>query len=172
MRHAAITASALIAPSSPKVSWNARSGASACTPSRHCSTIPTMLMPTAPPSWRRKLIVLDPCEISSVGSPRIAPGFSQLYYGLLKSPRYGEAFFERLAALRPRVVQTPVLVAQFAHGSGWDNSTGDPTMALVVPFEQYLSSYVVATPATAAIVISTVAFAFTAPLCLAALAHF
>ena len=40
----------------------------------------------------------------------------------------------------------PALLASFAHSWAWDFVTGDPTMALVVPFEQYLSSYLVATP--------------------------
>ena len=38
--------------------------------------MPDRPTPTAPPSWRRKLIVLEPCGISSIGSERIAPRLS------------------------------------------------------------------------------------------------
>jgi iron(III) transport system substrate-binding protein len=73
--------------------------------------------------------VLDPRFAGKIvlGSPRIAPGFSQLYYALLKNPSYGEAFFEKLAAQKPRVVQTPVLVAQsVASGEAALGFTGLP----------------------------------------------
>jgi iron(III) transport system substrate-binding protein len=64
-----------------------------------------------PKAWND---VLDPRFTGKIvlGTPRIAPGYSQLYYALLKHPKYGEAFFEKLARQKPRVVQTPVLVAQ------------------------------------------------------------
>ena len=62
-----------------------------------------------------------------LGSPRIAPGFSQLYYALLKSPKYGPSYFEQLAKQKPRVVQTPVLVAQsVASGEAAIGMTGLP----------------------------------------------
>ncbi len=47
-----------------------------------------------------------------MGSPRIGPAYAMQYYALLKDPNYGEAFFQKLAAQRPRIVQTPALVAQ------------------------------------------------------------
>ncbi len=47
-----------------------------------------------------------------LGSPRISPAYSQLYYALWKDPKYGPAFFEKLAALKPRVVAGNPLVAQ------------------------------------------------------------
>jgi iron(III) transport system substrate-binding protein len=58
---------------------------------------------TVQPQFSTKLVL---------GSPRISPAYSQLYYGLLKDPRYGSQFFDKLAALKPRVVETNVLVAQ------------------------------------------------------------
>ena len=62
-----------------------------------------------------------------LGTPRIAPGFSTLYYALWKDPRYGEPFFEKLAALKARVVQTNVLVAQsVASGEAAIGFTGLP----------------------------------------------
>ena len=69
MRQAAITATPVIRPISTKVSWNARSGSACSACKRHSSTLPTRLMPAAPPSWRRKLIVLEPCEIGVVRQP-------------------------------------------------------------------------------------------------------
>lgn len=47
-----------------------------------------------------------------LGSPRISPAYSQLYYALLKNPKYGEAFFKSLAALHPRIIDTPALLTQ------------------------------------------------------------
>lgn len=47
-----------------------------------------------------------------IGSPRIGPAYAMQYFALLKDPRYGEAFFQKLAAQRPRIVQTPAQVAQ------------------------------------------------------------
>ena len=42
----------------------------------------------------------------------------------------------------------PVLVAQYSNGTDFDRVTSDPFMMLVPPFEQFLASYVVTTPAT------------------------
>jgi iron(III) transport system substrate-binding protein len=47
-----------------------------------------------------------------IASPRISPAFSSIYYSLLHDPKYGTAYFERLAKLKPRVVETDVLVVQ------------------------------------------------------------
>lgn len=47
-----------------------------------------------------------------LGSPRISPAYSELYYALWKDPKYGVPFFEKLAAQKPRVVQNNPLVAQ------------------------------------------------------------
>jgi iron(III) transport system substrate-binding protein len=73
---------------------------------------PTMV-PAAdvPKTW---MDLLDPRFAGKIviGSPRIAPGFSEIYYALWKDPKYGPAFFEKLAAQKPRIVQTPALVAQ------------------------------------------------------------
>ena len=42
----------------------------------------------------------------------------------------------------------PILVAQYSNGSTYDDTVSDPFMVLVPPFEQFLGSYVVSTPAT------------------------
>jgi hypothetical protein len=42
----------------------------------------------------------------------------------------------------------PVLVAQFSNSTSFDNVLGDPFMMLVPPFEQFLGSYTVTTPAS------------------------
>ncbi len=42
----------------------------------------------------------------------------------------------------------PVLVAHFAHGTSFDGQTGDPFMTILPPFEQFLASYNVTTPAS------------------------
>ena len=42
----------------------------------------------------------------------------------------------------------PVLVAQFSNGSQFDDTVSDPFMVVVPPYEQYLTSYVVATRPT------------------------
>ncbi len=47
-----------------------------------------------------------------IGSPRISPAYSELYYALWKDPKYGEPFFQKLAAQRPRVVRSNALVSQ------------------------------------------------------------
>ena len=61
---AATTAQAVIAPIRTKVSWKAASGAAGmgAQPPLEDDCRPGS-MPTAPPSWRRKLIVLEPCEM-------------------------------------------------------------------------------------------------------------
>ncbi len=42
----------------------------------------------------------------------------------------------------------PVLVAQYSNGSSFDGVTSDPFMMLIPPYEQFLSSYTVTTPAS------------------------
>lgn len=62
-----------------------------------------------------------------LGSPRISPAYSELYYALWKDPKYGPAFFEKLAAQKPRVVQAPAMVAQLvAAGEASLGFTGLP----------------------------------------------
>lgn len=46
-----------------------------------------------------------------IGSPRIGPAYATQYLALLKEPGLGEAFFQKLAAQKPRIVATPALVA-------------------------------------------------------------
>ncbi len=47
-----------------------------------------------------------------IGSPRVGTAYSLLYLALLRDPKYGEAFFEKLAAQRARLVQNNPMVAQ------------------------------------------------------------
>lgn len=42
----------------------------------------------------------------------------------------------------------PILVAQYSNGSTFDDVVSDPFMMLIPPFEQFLASYTVTTPAT------------------------
>ncbi|MCC5953675.1 MAG: S-layer homology domain-containing protein [Acidimicrobiia bacterium] len=42
----------------------------------------------------------------------------------------------------------PTLVAQYSNGTSFDNVTSDPFMMLIPPFEQFLNSYTVTTPAS------------------------
>ena len=51
-------------------------------------------------------------------------------------------------ARRRSTPDKPVLVAQYSNGTAFDGVTSDPFMMLVPPFEQFLASYVVTTPAT------------------------
>jgi iron(III) transport system substrate-binding protein len=62
-----------------------------------------------------------------LGSPRIGTAYSLLYLALLKDPKYGEAYFEKLAANKARVVQNNPLVAQLtAAGEASFGFTGIP----------------------------------------------
>lgn len=42
----------------------------------------------------------------------------------------------------------PILVAQFSNGQSFDGHVGDPFMMLIPPYEQFLSRYTIATPAS------------------------
>ena len=62
-----------------------------------------------------------------LGSPRVGTAYSLLYLAMLKDPRYGEAFFEKLAAQKARLVQTNPMVAQLtASGEAVFGFTGIP----------------------------------------------
>lgn len=47
-----------------------------------------------------------------LGSPRVGTAYAMLYLAMLTDPNYGEAFFEKLAAQRTRVVRNNPMVAQ------------------------------------------------------------
>ena len=47
-----------------------------------------------------------------IGSPRVGTAYAMLYLAMLTDPNYGEAFFEKLAAQRTRVVRNNPMVAQ------------------------------------------------------------
>jgi len=67
----------------------------------------------------------------ALGSPRISPAYSELYYALLKDPAYGQPFFDKLAAQRPRVVRNNALLAQtVAAGEAAVGFTGLPFDAI------------------------------------------
>lgn len=58
-------------------------------------------------------------------------------------------FHERLIVGPSRITTTqPVLVAQYSNGTSFDGVTSDPFEMLVPPFEQFLASYTVTTPAS------------------------
>jgi len=58
----------------------------------------------------------------------------------------GESLERILTGPSEIVASEPVLVAQFAHGTDYDGVTGDPSMALVQPVEQFSVDYAFATP--------------------------
>ena len=58
-------------------------------------------------------------------------------------------FHEQVISGASRIdASAPVLVAQYSNGSTFDGVTSDPFEMLVPPFEQYLNSYTVTTPAS------------------------
>ncbi len=62
----------------------------------------------------------------------------------------GAAQFYEQIVTGPAVISSdkPILVAQYSNGSSFDGITSDPFMMLVPPYEQFLGSYVVTTPAS------------------------
>jgi RHS repeat-associated protein len=62
----------------------------------------------------------------------------------------GQFYEQILTAASEITANQPLLVAQFAHSSQFDSTTGyaDPTMMLVPPYEQFLPSYTIAAPTT------------------------
>ena len=60
----------------------------------------------------------------------------------------GKVYETILAAASVITANQPILVAQFSNGSTFDNVSADPFMMLVPPYEQYLTSYTITTPAT------------------------
>jgi uncharacterized repeat protein (TIGR01451 family) len=60
----------------------------------------------------------------------------------------GEIHQQLIAEASVITADKPVLVAQYSNGSSFDGVTSDPFMMLVPPFEQFLASYTVTTPAT------------------------
>ena len=58
-------------------------------------------------------------------------------------------FFETILSLRSQIISSePILVAQYSNGSSFDGVTSDPFMMLITPYEQFLNSYTITTPAT------------------------
>jgi hypothetical protein len=56
---------------------------------------------------------------------------------------------ERIITGPAQIISTePILVAQYSNSSSFDGMTSDPFMMLIPPFEQFLASYTVTTPAT------------------------
>jgi hypothetical protein len=58
--------------------------------------------------------------------------------------------FDELIITGPAQISAdqPVLVAQYSNGSSFDDVTSNPFMMLIPPFEQFLASYTVTTPAS------------------------
>ncbi|WP_022821719.1 Ig-like domain-containing protein [Hymenobacter norwichensis] len=58
-------------------------------------------------------------------------------------------YHERLIVGSAQIVATePILVAQYSNGTSFDGVVSDPFMMLISPFEQFLGSYTVTTPAS------------------------
>lgn len=58
-------------------------------------------------------------------------------------------YYENVLTAPSRITSDkPVLVTQYSNGSQYDNVTSDPFQVVVPPFEQFLSSYTITTPAT------------------------
>jgi len=60
----------------------------------------------------------------------------------------GEFFETILTGASTVNADKPILVTQYSNGTSFDNVTSDPFEVIVPPFEQFLASYVVSTPAT------------------------
>lgn len=92
---------------------------------------PSLVSPAeAPKNWND---LLHPRFAGKIvlGSPRISPAYSELYYALWKDPNYGQAFYEKLAAQKPRMVQNNAMVAQLvAAGEAAVGFTGLPFDAI------------------------------------------
>jgi IgGFc binding protein/Bacterial Ig-like domain (group 1) len=57
----------------------------------------------------------------------------------------GQFWEQIIDGLAQVTADQPILVAQYSNGTTFDNVTSDPFMMLIPPFEQFLSSYTVAT---------------------------
>jgi hypothetical protein len=58
-------------------------------------------------------------------------------------------FHERILTTSSQIIATkPILVAQYSNSSSFDDVTSDPFMMLIPPYEQFLGSYTITTPAT------------------------
>lgn len=55
------------------------------------------------PRWKDQIVM---------GSPRVSPSYAELYLGILKDPKYGEGWFEKMAGQEPRIVDTDPQVPQ------------------------------------------------------------
>ncbi len=60
----------------------------------------------------------------------------------------GQFFEQILTAASTITSDKPILVAQYSNGSEFDGVTSDPFEVLVPPYEQFLNSYTVTTPAS------------------------
>lgn len=60
----------------------------------------------------------------------------------------GQLFEQILTAASVVTSDKPILVAQYSNSSSFDGVTSDPFEVLIPPFEQFLNSYTVTTPAT------------------------
>lgn len=96
---------------------------------------------TAPLATRKKgdtfrfLAARDATRVSVNGTPVVTLNRGQVFEQLIEGPAQITA-------------DQPILVAQFSNGSQFDGVTSDPFMMLIPPFEQFLASYTVTTPAS------------------------
>lgn len=60
----------------------------------------------------------------------------------------GQVHQQIIAGAAQITANEPILVAQYSNGSIYDGVTSDPFMMLIAPYEQYLGSYTVTTPAS------------------------
>jgi hypothetical protein len=60
----------------------------------------------------------------------------------------GKVYQTILSTASEITASQPILVAQYSNGTTYDNVSSDPFMMLVSPYEQYLTSYTVTTPAS------------------------
>jgi len=115
-----------------------------------CDFLIEQLPPT--PSWGKQFITV-PLASRRNGDPfRIvaAENDTQVYLdnGHFITLQRGE--YHEFTLKQPSLIEAdkPLLVAQYANSLSYDNASADPFMALLTPVGQYLSHYLVSTPAT------------------------
>ncbi len=83
----------------------------------------------------RVLASQDVTTVSIDGAVAVTLNRGEIYETILSSPATITA-------------DAPVLVTQYSNSSGFDGVTSDPFQVVIPPFEQFLASYTITTPAT------------------------